>query len=382
MRPSRELEIASVVARPLDVPMRKPFGIAGGAQEVARNVLVELELAGGARGYGEAAPLPAFDGETQSRALAACEAAAPHLLGADVRRYRPLAALVAERARDGEGHLVGSAVCALETAVFDALCRALGIPLHALFGGAADSVTTDVTITTGTVEEARAEAAAFAEFDVLKIKVGGRDDHDVDLDVRRVLAVAEARPDAAILLDANGGLDAGGAIHLARELRRRDVRVALFEQPVSPRTCGGAREALEALARVRREIDLPVALDEMVRSPADARAAYDAGAADAVNVKITKSGVVGVLEIVAAARALGLRTMIGGMVETRLAMGTSAAIAAGLGGFVWIDLDTPLFLAEDPFDGGYAQRGPRLDLAAVAHGHGCTPRGAGACAWF
>jgi L-alanine-DL-glutamate epimerase-like enolase superfamily enzyme len=68
--------------------------------------------------------------------------------------------------------------------------------------------------------------------------------------------------------------------------------------------------------------------------------------------------------------------MIGGMVETRLAMGTSASFAAGLGGFAFVDLDTPLFLAEDPFEGGYAQDGERLDLRPIARGHGCTPPGA------
>ena len=66
--------------------------------------------------------------------------------------------------------------------------------------------------------------------------------------------------------------------------------------------------------------------------------------------------------------------MIGGMVETRLAMSASASIAAGLGGFTYVDLDTPLFLAEDPFEGGYAQQGEHIDLRAVRLGHGIEPR--------
>lgn len=48
----------------LDIPLFAPFGISGGAQEVARNLLVTVELADGTRGYGEAAPFPAFNGET------------------------------------------------------------------------------------------------------------------------------------------------------------------------------------------------------------------------------------------------------------------------------------------------------------------------------
>jgi L-Ala-D/L-Glu epimerase len=55
-------------------------------------------------------------------------------------------------------------------------------------------------------------------------------------------------------------------------------------------------------------------------------------------------------------------------------MTASACFAAGLGGFAFVDLDTPLFLAENPFEGGFAQEGPRLDLAGVQAGHGVSPR--------
>jgi hypothetical protein len=52
--------------------------------------------------------------------------------------------------------------------------------------------------------------------------------------------------------------------------------------------------------------------------------------------------------------------MIGGMVETRIAMGCSFAMVLGLGGFELLDLDTPLLLARDPVMGGYRYAGPRL----------------------
>ena len=76
------------------------------------------------------------------------------------------------------------------------------------------------------------------------------------------------------------------------------------------------------------------------------------------------------LEIIAIARGSGLGLMIGGMVETRLAMGFSAHLAAGTGAFRWVDLDTPLLLAEDPVRGGYDADGPRYRLGHVTAGHG------------
>ncbi|HSO34218.1 MAG TPA: dipeptide epimerase [Labilithrix sp.] len=354
--------IKDIQARRLDVSMRKAFGIAGGAQELARNVLVELTLGSGVRGWGEAAPLPPFNGETQEDALAAIDRAAPTLLGADVRAWRALA----ERIQD-QCSASASAACALETAAIDALARARDTSLRVFFGGGDETVETDITITTGTVDDAAREAREHAAFRTLKIKVGGRADHDVDLDVGRVLAVHAARPDARLLLDANGGLSVRDALHLAHELTKRGVVPALFEQPIAP-------GEWEALAEVRRVSRLPIAIDEAVTRPDDVIAAHRAHAIDGANVKIMKSGIARAMDIVAATRACGLLPMIGGMVETRLAMGTSACLAAGLGGFAFIDLDTPLFLAEDPFDGGYTYAGSELVLRPITTGHGCIPR--------
>jgi o-succinylbenzoate synthase len=358
--------ITDIRARRLDVPMVRAFGIAGGAQEVARNVLVEITLASGVRGWGEAAPLPPFNGETQEHALAAIAKAGPELVGEDVRAWRRLAERIFGLTTSGENPSA-SAACALETAVFDALARANGTSLRLFFGGAETELVTDITITTGTADDALRDALSHAGFSTLKIKVGGRDGHDVDLDVARVLAVSAARPDARLLLDANGGLSMDEAIHLARELRAHGVVPALFEQPIGP-------GSWEALAEIRAKSGLPIAIDESVTRPEDVIAAHREGAADAANVKLMKSGIARALDIIAATRACGLLPMIGGMVEARLAMGTSACLAAGLGGFAFVDLDTPLFLAEDPFDGGYVYRGEHLDLSPIQWGHGCVPR--------
>ena len=48
----------------------------------------------------------------------------------------------------------------------------------------------------------------------------------------------------------------------------------------------------------------------------------------------------------------------------------SACFAAGLGGFAYSDLDTPLFLAEEPFAGGMRYDGGRISVAHIAAGHG------------
>jgi L-Ala-D/L-Glu epimerase / N-acetyl-D-glutamate racemase len=355
--------IERVAFERLDVPIKKAFGISGGAQASLANVLVSVELAGGGVGLGEAAPLPPFNGETQEGALSALRAAGPTLVGEDIRRWRPLAERIADLCAGS-----ASAACALETALLDALTRALGTSLRVFFGGAEETLVTDVTITTGTAEEAAREARTFSAFRTLKIKVGGPPGHDPALDVARVLAVHEARPDARLLLDANGGLTLEGAVALDAALRARGVRPAVFEQPLSKDA------GLEAFAELRARTGAFVVLDESITCAADVVRAHRAGAADGVNVKLMKCGWARALDVASAARAAGLATMIGGMVESRLAVSASACFAAGLGGFAEIDLDTPLFLSADPFDGGYTRAdaaGERLDLRGIALGHGC-----------
>jgi hypothetical protein len=68
--------------------------------------------------------------------------------------------------------------------------------------------------------------------------------------------------------------------------------------------------------------------------------------------------------------------MLGGMVETRLAMSVSACIAGGMGDFGELDLDTPLFLRDDRLSGGFAQTGPALYLSELGLGHGVSRRSA------
>src|SRR3954465_421455 len=112
--------IRALSVETLNIALRVPFGIAGGAQDVARNLLVSVELADGTRGYGEAAPLPAFNGETQELARRAIEHAIPHLVGQDVRRWRLLANEIGRLAW-ADGKRIGAAQCAIETALLDAL---------------------------------------------------------------------------------------------------------------------------------------------------------------------------------------------------------------------------------------------------------------------
>jgi L-alanine-DL-glutamate epimerase-like enolase superfamily enzyme len=354
------VRIKSVRVQAWDVELTEPFGIATGAQVVAQNALLEVELESGQRGLGEAAPFPAVNGETQADALAALHAVADELVGYGARDGLALS----EPAR-ARLEATPSALAALEMALLDADCRERGTSLFQYFGGRCARLFTDITIPTGSAEDAAraARRAMSQEFRTLKVKVGGGSfDHDVE----RLRRIAEAAPQARLLLDANASLEAPQAIELVRTLGERRAQVVLFEQPCARGDYAGARRV--------RDAGIRIAADEDARSLQDLAALHAEHAADVINFKLTKSGVTRVLSMIEEARRLRFGLMLGGMVETRLAMTFSACIAGGIGGFQELDLDTPLFMRDDRLDGGFAQRGPSLDLSQISLGHGVSRR--------
>ncbi len=355
--------IRSVEVTPLDIPLFEPFGISGGAQAAANNVLVTLELADGTLGYGEAAPLPAYNGETQAQALAVLCGSRRWLAGYVVKDWRWLAA----EFRGRGGAWCGSAQCAFELALLDALTKQRGEPLWEFFGGAGTTLETDMTVTTGTATEAADNARAIRKRGIrmIKVKVGGKLGPAHDLE--RLGAIYEVAPDSPLILDGNAGVSRAAASELVRGLKARGMVPALLEQWLAKDDLAGARSLAE-------ESGWLVAADESVTSADDARRVVAARAAGAINIKLMKGGVAAALDIVAVAKSAGLTLMIGGNVESILAMTGSACFASGQGGFDFADLDTPLFLAENPFDGGFTMDGGKISVAHLAAGHGVTPK--------
>lgn len=355
--------IRSFEIRPLNIPLHTPFGISGGAQAMANNVLVTLTLDGGHVGYGEAAPLPPYNGETQADALRVLVAARSWLVGREVTDWRKLAGEF--RTRGGSG--CGSAQCAFEMALLDALTRCDGVPLWKYFGGAGTSLETDMTVTTGSPAQAAEDARAIRARRIrqIKVKVGGLKGPAHDL--ARLAAIHEVAPDAPLILDGNAGVSRADASELVRGLRARGITPALLEQWL-------AKDDLAGMHTLGEESGWLVAADESACTADDIRRIATSKAAQIVNIKLMKAGLATALEIVAAAREAGIGLMIGGNVESILAMTVSACFAAGQGGFRFADLDTPLFMATNPFDGGFALDGGMISVAHIAAGHGVVPR--------
>lgn len=359
---SRGCGIAAIEARLLRVPLHEPFAIAGGSSAELETVFVRLRLEDGTIGHGEASPLPAFNGESAAGSLTQTRNCARRWLGRDGTAWRSrLEELEHWLPRGG-----GAARAGLGMALLDAWTRRARLPLRSLFGGCESRVVSDVTVTLGDREHAFAAGLRIRRLGVraVKIKVGLTPADDA----ARVLEVRRAHPAATLLLDANQGYDVSSSLALVRRLRVHGVAPALFEQPAPAGDIDG-------LLAFHRRSGVPVAADESLAGRADALTLARRGAAQVLNLKLMKMGLLEAWDCARIARAAGLELMVGGMVETPLAMGAAAHLAAGLGGVRFVDLDTPLWLAKSLTRGVGFGRGGVYELSAVRAGIGVIPTG-------
>lgn len=296
--------------------LRRRFVISQSAVDTA-DVLEVTVAAGEDRGRGESAPSRRVTGSGPGDAAEAIEAW--------------------WRTRGGKGAPPARAPFAgLDAALLDLEGRRRDEPLHRLLGLDAASLATSMTVSLGTpkamVEEARGHVGE--GFTHLKVKVG----EDPDADVGRVRALRDALPDAVLRVDANGGWTPKQAAAVLPRLA--DLDVELVEQPV-------ASGAEAALAGALDGAPVPLFADESLVAPADLEAVRDLY--DGVVVKVDKhGGPRPTRDLLEAARAAGLATMVGCNVQSSLGIAAGAHLLALADR---ADLDGALLLADDGYTG-------------------------------
>jgi L-alanine-DL-glutamate epimerase-like enolase superfamily enzyme len=221
----------------------------------------------------------------------------------------------------------GGARNAVDCAMWDLECKKAGRTIWELTGIDPRPVTTVFTIgLEATPEAMAAKAAAAADAPVLKIKLGNH------LPYERLAAIRAARPDAALVVDANQGWD----FDLLKEVipQCAGLDLGMIEQPL-PR---GADEALEGF-----ESPITLAADESCLHSGELEAV--ARRYGMVNIKLDKTGgLTEALKLAYAAKEKGCKLMVGNMVGTSIGMAPSFVVAQ-LCDFV--DIDGPLLLKYD-----------------------------------
>jgi len=339
--------IETIFARCLDLPLHEPFETAQRLATSSQIVVVEL-YAGGVVGLGEATPVRYVTGEDVNSVIHDIAVAARALEGTRLNEYR----LASSKLKK----VIPHARCAragVEMAIMDALCRTLGLPLYAYLGGAPMEIETDATIPILCPDRSRELAADLGArgFRLFKVKVG----KDPEEDLERVVAISEGSPCCSFILDANQGFTPTQAVSFVESVLGRGLQVRALEQPVDAADLDGMRFVTETAG-------VPIFADECAQTPEDVIEIVRYRAAHGVNVKIMKAGIIGALEIKSICTAAGLDLMFGCMLESRIGQSAAAHLGCGLRVFNVFDLDSDMFLAEQPVEGGVRRQGAVLNV--------------------
>jgi L-Ala-D/L-Glu epimerase len=305
-------------------PLAAPFRITGRTFEHIDVLLVQLSD-GAFTGRGEAAGVYYRD-------------ESPECMAAQIEAVRSRLEALA----DGEQMLhvlpAGGARNAVDCALWELRAQRSGCPVWELAGlDAPRPLLTTWTIGADAPQAMASGARRNGDARALKLKLIGD-----GLDAERVRAVRTARPDVWLGVDANQGFTRASFASILPVLTA--ARVELIEQPFPV----GMEAELDGL-----HSPIPIAADESAQEASDLAAL--AGRFDVINVKLDKcGGLTAALAMARAARALGMKLMVGNMVGTSLAM-APAFLAGQLCDVV--DLDGPLLLAHDRSPGATYEDG-------------------------
>jgi L-alanine-DL-glutamate epimerase-like enolase superfamily enzyme len=322
----------------LTIPM-EPFVIATETSYHAQNTFIRVHTDTGITGMGECSAFPMLVGETQDTCFEIAKDFARIC-----KNKNPLA--IDERLEEFHGYIAFNSTIksAFDIAFHDIASKAAGLPLYKFLGGKKKKIQSDLTIGIGAPQKMAETAKEFISngVKIIKIKLGKNCREDVE----RVKLIREAVGDTIQLrIDANQGWCFEDAVYALQHIGPFNVQFC--EQPMR-------RWNDERLQELRKLSPIKIMADESVFDHHDALRLIKAGACDYINIKLAKSG--GLLEarkIADTAQHYSMSCMIGGMLESRLALTAKVHFAMSHDNVVFYDLDTCLLGHKiDPVTGG------------------------------
>ena len=323
----RDLAIQEIEATIVDVPTVRKHKLSSLSVSAQSYVIVQLRLANGVTGIGEAATLggPRWSEESVESIKATIDTyLKPALIGTPADRF------VAARIRmDEAAKRNNAAKGAIESALFDAVGKTSGVPAVQLLGGAVrDSVPVLWTLASGDpvqeIEEAERKIAARLH-NTFKVKIGAQAPEADMARMRRLAGALEGR--AKLIVDANQAWDETTALRCLPILA--ELGIALVEQPLAAWNMPG-------MARLRARSTVPLMADECVFSTHDMLDVARSSAADVVSLKLVKhGGLLATRDVAAVARAAGIGLYGGCLLESSIGAAAHLQVFAGLGDLEW-----------------------------------------------
>lgn len=331
---------------PTAVEYRSTFrlgrGVVGSKAAPGKYVFLRLESADGHVGWGATNTVPNWSYETAESVVGTLQHyLCPLAVGRTPFELNKIKKLMDDNITNAVSNGAPFAKSALEIALLDLAGQITGQPLHQMLGGRVhDTVELAYALSIDEPETMAADARRFAACKCFKVKVAG----DADMDMKRLRAISEARPDALLWLDANQSYTPIGLDRFLQALRGFP-KMQCIEQPVRSEDWFGLRRAREKSA-------YPIAIDEGAFSSFDVARATRLDAADLVVLKVPKSGgVTNCLKSAIVAEANGLGLLGSGLTDAGVSFMAAIHLYSTLDLLLPAELNGPEFLADMMVDG-------------------------------
>ncbi len=310
---------------PYTLKLKHTFTVSSFSRNETPVVLTEIEYDGKV-GYGEAS-LPQYLGETQESVMG-------FLSKIDFRQFEdPLDSENILNYVDNIEEGNNAAKASVDIALHDLIGKLLKIPLYKYFGLTKPvNAYTSYTIGIDSKEIIKTKIDEGNDFKYLKIKLGRGYDKEIIETIRSVT-------NKPLYVDVNQGWNnKQEALEMIEWLFEKNV--ILIEQPLP-------KENIDDIAWLNEKSPLPIIADESIKRLNDIDKVK--GIYSGINIKLMKStGLREALLMINKARDFGLKVMLGCMTETSCAVSAAAHLSSLAD---WIDLDGPLMISNDLFDG-------------------------------
>lgn len=320
------------------IPMH-PFTIATGTMHFAQNTFIRVHTDAGIYGVGECSAFPMIAGETQATCFEMAKDFAALWKGKE-------ASALEERLQELDAFTAFNSTIksAFDMALYDLAAKKAGVPLYKYLGGKQKELETDLTIGINTPEKMAATARDFIQRGVriIKVKLGKNAQEDVE----RIKQIREAvGADIKLRIDANQGWSYEDALYALTAMGAYDIQFC--EQPMRHWND-------HHLPALKKQSPIKIMADESVFDHHDALRLMAAGACDYVNIKFAKSG--GIAEAIRISKACAdqqIPCMMGGMLESRVALTAFGHFALAHDNVIFYDMDTCMLGHKaDPVTGG------------------------------
>lgn len=255
-----KLKIKKFIVHPLSIPFTKSVNTTWSKRKGTTIFLIEIITNNNVKGYGEM--ISFFNHEICKKTLENMLENLTNFNLTEMNKIQKISSYDGGWMRTGQLNDIASAAWAsIETAMYDAMTKEIGMPLQSFFGGEiTNEFKVSVNLDVGSISSMCSKAKQLKKkgYKSLFIKVA-KNNKNLEQDLKMLVSIREAVGDGiSFHLDVNGAWTTQTALKAIRFLEKENFNIYCLEQPVME---------IESLRYLREKSRFPIGVNELLTTP-------------------------------------------------------------------------------------------------------------------